>query len=62
MLEKPKPEAVEEENCDKSSSSKDQNDSRYYYDDAHGYEIYVEEETELDEDEDPKKLNAPIIS
>jgi hypothetical protein len=55
MPEKPKEDDVVEkdldEKCDpedKSSWSEDQKNHEYYYDDAHGYEVYEPEEDPSD--------------
>jgi hypothetical protein len=42
-----------EESRDKDRWSEDQKERGYYYDDAHGYEKYIE-----DEDEDEEARNA----
>jgi hypothetical protein len=36
---------------EKASWSKDQQTREYYYDDAHGYEVYTADEEEPDEEE-----------
>jgi hypothetical protein len=53
MPEKPKEKAKdkkEKHDPEKSSWADDQKKREYYYDDAHGYEIYQPDEDELDED------------
>lgn len=54
MPEKPKEKReIEKEKSDardKASWSEDQKERGYYYDDAHGYEVYKPEEDEKDED------------
>ena len=57
---KKKREAAEksEEKSEKSKNSswsKDQQEKGYYYDDAHGYQIYNPDEDKDDEDEDELK-------
>ena len=48
---KQKPEIDNEKNDarEKASWSKDQKERGYYYDDAHGYEVYEPEESEKEE-------------
>ena len=51
MPEKPKPADANDEKPaegppDEQTWSEDQKKHRYYYDDAHGYEVYVPEEDE----------------
>ncbi len=41
----------ESETDEKSSWSRDQREKGYYYDDAHGYEIYNPDEDDAEEDE-----------
>jgi hypothetical protein len=57
MTEKPKPadhngEKPAEDPPDEQTWSEDQKKHRYYYDDAHGYEVYEPDTEEADEDED----------
>lgn len=62
MPEKPKPEEERDGKRDKSSWSEDQKERGYYYDDAHGYEVYREDEAdphESDErDSEPARSNG----
>ena len=55
MPEKPKPDCEDKESsekCDEQSSwVKDQKKHEYYYDDAHGYEIYNADEEQENEDD-----------
>ena len=47
-----------EESPEKDTWGEDQIERSYYYDDAHGYETYVEEEDDDDEEERlPEKQN-----
>ena len=47
---KPDKEKPEIETDDNAAWSKDQKERSYYYDDAHGYEVYVPEDNETEED------------
>lgn len=62
MQEKPKTEAQGEEsseNCDDQSSwAEDQQKHEYYYDDAHGYETYAEEDDNEDENDETAEPNS----
>lgn len=58
MSEKPKPEEECDEKRDKSLWSEDQNERGYYYDDAHGYEVYREDKADCDEDENDSPDSA----
>ena len=44
MPKTPKKKPEDEESCEKDSWSEDQKKREYYYDDAHGYEVYVPED------------------
>lgn len=53
MCEKTKPsedEREEQEDTEEKSQSADQKKRSYYYDDAHGYEIYDPDDEETDEE------------
>lgn len=45
------------ESHDEGSVEKDQQDRGYYYDDAHGYEVYAD--TDAENDEDDQELPLP---
>ena len=46
--EKPKVEDSEKDANDKASWGEDQKERGYYYDDAHGYEVYTPDDDEED--------------
>lgn len=50
--EKPQLKKDEKEPRDKASWSEDQKERGYYYDDAHGYEVYHSEDDNLDDSHD----------
>lgn len=45
-------EPTESENLDEAARERDQKQRGYYYDDAHGYEIYDPDEHDDEEDEE----------
>ncbi|MEP6789483.1 MAG: hypothetical protein ABJB40_13675 [Acidobacteriota bacterium] len=47
--EKPRTDDHEKDARDKASWSEDQKERGYYYDDAHGYEVYEPDEDEKEE-------------
>jgi hypothetical protein len=51
-------ESVKEEFAEKTSWNNDQKSRRYYYDDAHGYEIYCPEEDEPSTDDLSPDVNT----
>lgn len=50
MCEKTKEKDEKPETGDENSWSRDQKERDYYYDDAHGYEIYKDDEDDEDSD------------
>ena len=52
MPETPKKRPVSEEKPDASTWEEDQKRREYYYDDAHGYEVFDPESDDEDESED----------
>lgn len=61
MQEKPKTDAAGKKTEDgsekESQSSEDQKRRSYYYDDAHGYEVYSESDNEDENDEPAEKAD-----
>lgn len=52
MAQTPKSQSDKEEASYASSLDADQKQRQYYYDDAHGYETFIDDETEDDEADD----------
>lgn len=59
MQEKPKADTTDknDESDTKSQWSEDQKRRSYYYDDAHGYEVYSESDNEDENDEPAEKAD-----
>lgn len=54
MCEKTKPEEEKDEKDEESEIVKDQTERGYYYDDACGYEVFVDEDDEDGVENSPK--------